>query len=40
MYELPFMLTGNLNKHPRPALAHVKGSLNGEHKSIVDFITN
>ncbi len=36
-YELPFMLTGNMNKHPRPALAYVKAGIEGEKQSIVDF---
>ena len=36
-YELPFMLTGALNKHPRPALAYVKAGIEGKNQSIVDF---
>ena len=36
-YELPFMLTGTLNKHPRPALAYVKAEIEGKEQSIVDF---
>lgn len=36
-YEMPFMLTGALNKHPRPALAYVKADIEGKKQSIVDF---
>ena len=36
-YEMPFMLTGSLNKHPRPALAFVKAGIEGKEQSIVDF---
>jgi 4-hydroxy 2-oxovalerate aldolase len=36
-YEMPFMLTGSLNKHPRPALAFVKAGIEGKKQSIVDF---
>lgn len=36
-YEMPFMLTGTLNKHPRPALAFVKAQIEGKEQSIVDF---
>ncbi|HDP36089.1 MAG TPA: nucleoid-structuring protein H-NS [Candidatus Hydrogenedentes bacterium] len=36
-YELPFMLTGSLNKHPRPALAFVKAGIEGKKQSLVDF---
>ncbi len=36
-YEMPFMLTGSLNKHPRPALAFVKAGIEGKEQSVVDF---
>ena len=37
-YELPYMLTGAHNKHPRTALAFVKEHLGGQTgKSVVDF---
>lgn len=37
-YELPYMLTGSLNKHPRAALAFVKASIEGNNpRGIVEF---
>ncbi len=37
-YELPYMITGSLNKHPRAALAFVKSSIGGNNtRSIVEF---
>lgn len=36
-YEIPYMVTGSMNKHPRPALAFMKDQLMGKEKSIVDF---
>ena len=36
-YELPYMITGHLNKHPRPALAYMKDVIDGKQTSIADF---
>ena len=37
-YELPYMITGILNKHPRTGLAFMKDVIEGkQQKSIVDF---
>jgi 4-hydroxy 2-oxovalerate aldolase len=35
-YELPYMITGSINKHPRPALKFVKESKESD-KSVVEF---
>lgn len=36
-YELPYMVTGHLNKHPRPALAYMQDVIDGKPVSIADF---
>ncbi len=36
-YELPYMITGILNKHPRPGLAFVNEAIGGDDKSVADF---
>ncbi len=36
-YELPYLVTGVLNQHPRSALAFMKDSSKGERKSLRDF---
>jgi 4-hydroxy 2-oxovalerate aldolase len=38
-YELPYLVTGSMNKHPRPGLAFVKDSREGKKTSIVDYYT-
>ena len=36
-YELPYMVTGSLNKHPRQGIAHVKAKRAGTAPSITEF---
>lgn len=36
-YEIPYLITGSMNKHPRPALAFMKEQIAGKDRSIVDF---
>lgn len=36
-YELPYMITGILNKHPRTGLAYVKDVMEGKQRSIAEF---
>jgi len=36
-YELPYLVTGVLNQHPRTALAYMKEQGQGKHRSLRDF---
>lgn len=36
-YEIPYMITGSLNKHPRPGIAFVKERREGSDRSFVDY---
>ncbi|MFP4499895.1 MAG: aldolase catalytic domain-containing protein [Candidatus Hydrogenedentota bacterium] len=36
-YEMPYLITGALNKHPRSALAFMKDKLSGDDRSVADF---